>query len=178
MGESRRRRRERGASLVEFALILPVFLMLLFGMITAGLALNDKQQMTHATREGARYAATVAAAQNFSSGSWASNVRDLIVERSVDSLASADVCVSLVEGSPGTIVDGDGDGDVDADDGARFSTNGSPCIIGQTYPVTANDTGRRVQVTASKEATIDLILFGAYDVTMEGEATARSESDS
>ncbi len=47
MGESRRRRRERGASLVEFALILPVFLMLLFGMITAGLALNDKQQMTH-----------------------------------------------------------------------------------------------------------------------------------
>ena len=163
------RRAERGASLVEFALLLPIFAMLLFGMITAGLALNEKQQMTHATREGARYAATVGAEQTFDSGTWASNVRDLLVQRSVGTLGTADVCVSLVEGSGASLVVVDSD--------PKFSTDGTdPCIPGQTYPVTPNDVGRRVQVTATKQATIDLILFGSHDVTMDADATAKSES--
>ena len=162
-------RADRGASLVEFALLLPIFAMLLFGMITAGLALNEKQQMTHATREGARYAATVGAEQTFDTGTWASNVRDLIVQRSVGTLGDADICVSLVEGSGGTLVVVDND--------SKFSTDGTnPCIPGQTYPVTPNDVGRRVQVTATKDATIDLILFGSHDVTMDADATAKSES--
>jgi hypothetical protein len=55
-----RRSRERGQALVEFALILPILAMLLLGTITGGFALNQKQQMNHAVREGARYAATVA----------------------------------------------------------------------------------------------------------------------
>lgn len=162
---------ERGASLVEFALILPVFLMLLFGMITAGLALNEKQQMTHATREGARYAATVPAAQPFTTGTWAENVRDLLVERSTGTLVAADVCVSLVEGTaPATVIAPTSD----------FTTNGdgTACMPSQTFPVTASDPGLRVQVTASSEATIDLVLFGAYDVDLDVHATVRSESSS
>lgn len=180
MDEPGRTRRQQGASLVEFALILPVFLMLLFGMITAGLALNEKQQMTYATREGARYAATIAPTQSFTTGTWASNVRDLIVERSVNTLESADVCVSLVEGDPGTVVseDGDGDGDVDVDDAAYYSTTGGVCIPDQPYPTADNDTGLRVQVTATKPAEIDLVLFGVYELTLEAAATARSESAS
>lgn len=163
----------QGASLVEFALILPVFAMLLFGGITAGLALNERQRMTHATREGARYAATVPAAQTFTSGTWATNVRDVVRERSVDTLADADICVSLVEGSPATVVGGD----------AQYSTNvvsssPVPCIPEQTYPVTATDTGRRVQITGTRDDEIDLVLFGSYGFTMEAEATARSESNS
>lgn len=165
-----RRRRAgdgRGATLVEFALVLPVFAMLLYGMITAGLALNEKQQMTHATREGARYAATVPAAQSFTSGTWASNVRDLIVQRSDGVLSAGDICVSLVEGSPGAVLTPTAD----------YSTSGSACVPGQAFPVTANDDGRRVQVTASKGAVIDLILFGSHTVTMDTRATARAESD-
>jgi Flp pilus assembly protein TadG len=158
----------RGATLVEFALLLPLFALLLFGMITVGLALNERQQITHATREGARYASTVAASQEFTSGTWATNVRDLIVERSVGTLGEAEVCVSLVEGSPGTVVEPTAD----------HSTTGTPCIADQTHPVTTNDDGRRVQVTASHPATIDLVLFGEFVVTMDAEATARSESDS
>lgn len=163
-----RTRRDRGATLVEFALILPVFLMLLFGMITAGLALNEKQQMTHATREGARYAATVPAGQAFATGTWAENVQDLIVERSIGTLGDADICVSLVEGSPGVVVANDSD----------YSTDGTnPCIANQSYPTTVNDGGRRVQVTATKDASIELIVFGSYDVTMDVDATAKSESN-
>lgn len=165
---SRRKGPERGATLVEFALILPVFLMLLFGMITGGLALNDKQQITHATREGARYAATVPAAQPFTSGTWAENVRALLVERSDGTLDAADVCVSLVEGSPATVIAPTTD----------FTTksDGTACMPSQTFPVTASDTGLRVQVSASSEAELDLILFGSYDLHLEAQATVRSES--
>ncbi|HEX6235571.1 MAG TPA: TadE family protein [Acidimicrobiales bacterium] len=48
------RREERGAVLVEFALILPVLLMLLVGIIEFGRAYNTTVSMQSAAREGAR----------------------------------------------------------------------------------------------------------------------------
>ena len=50
-------RRERGATAVEFALLLPVLLLLLFGIIDFGRALNAQITLTQAAREGARLAA-------------------------------------------------------------------------------------------------------------------------
>ncbi|MGO9079968.1 MAG: TadE/TadG family type IV pilus assembly protein [Streptosporangiaceae bacterium] len=49
--------RERGAAAVEFALLLPVLLLLIFGMIDFGRALNAQITLTQAAREGARLAA-------------------------------------------------------------------------------------------------------------------------
>lgn len=49
-----RRREERGAVMVEFALILPVLLMLLVGIIEFGRAYNTTVSMQGAAREGAR----------------------------------------------------------------------------------------------------------------------------
>ena len=51
------RRGHRGASLVEFALILPLLSMFLFGIVQFGLAYDAKQSINSAAREGARYAA-------------------------------------------------------------------------------------------------------------------------
>lgn len=48
------RRREDGATLVEFALILPLLALLLFGIIDFGLTLNDYQALRQGVREGAR----------------------------------------------------------------------------------------------------------------------------
>jgi hypothetical protein len=48
---------ERGASAVEFAIILPVLIMLVFGIIQFGVAYNKYISLTHAAREGARLAA-------------------------------------------------------------------------------------------------------------------------
>jgi Flp pilus assembly protein TadG len=45
---------QKGSVLVEFALILPIFLALLFGVISFSVALYDKTVLTMATREGAR----------------------------------------------------------------------------------------------------------------------------
>jgi hypothetical protein len=47
-------RSRKGSVLVEFALILPVFLALLFGVVSFSAALYNKTVLTMATREGAR----------------------------------------------------------------------------------------------------------------------------
>lgn len=44
----------RGVAAVEFALILPLLLVILFGIIDFGLMLYDKAVITNAAREGAR----------------------------------------------------------------------------------------------------------------------------
>ncbi|GAG87423.1 unnamed protein product [marine sediment metagenome] len=48
---------EKGASAVEFALILPILIMLVFGIFQFGIAYNNYITITHAAREGARRAA-------------------------------------------------------------------------------------------------------------------------
>lgn len=48
------RTRERGAALVEMALILPVLILLLLGIFEFGRAYNAKITLTHATREAVR----------------------------------------------------------------------------------------------------------------------------
>ena len=48
---------DRGAAAVEFALLLPVLLLLVFGIIDLGRALNAQITLTQAAREGARLAA-------------------------------------------------------------------------------------------------------------------------
>jgi Flp pilus assembly protein TadG len=48
------RRSESGASAVEFALLLPLLMMVLFGIIEFGFALYRQAILTNASREGAR----------------------------------------------------------------------------------------------------------------------------
>ena len=45
---------QAGSNLVEFALVLPLLLVLMFGIVDFGLALFDKAVITNAAREGAR----------------------------------------------------------------------------------------------------------------------------
>jgi Flp pilus assembly protein TadG len=51
-----RRRRERGASLVELSLVLFILILLVAGVIDFGRAFNSYVVITNASREGARYA--------------------------------------------------------------------------------------------------------------------------
>jgi Flp pilus assembly protein TadG len=48
-------KREDGAAAVEFALVLPILILILFGIIEFGFALYNKEVITNASREGARY---------------------------------------------------------------------------------------------------------------------------
>lgn len=54
---ARRRAVESGAVAVEFALLLPVLMLLIFGLIDFGRALNAQITLSQAARDGARLAA-------------------------------------------------------------------------------------------------------------------------
>lgn len=56
--ESDRPDTERGAALVEFALVLPVFLLLLFGIVQYGTIFLVRNQLTEAASDAARVAVT------------------------------------------------------------------------------------------------------------------------
>lgn len=185
LARHRVRRNEQGVALVEFALVLPLLMILLLGTISGAQAYDKRLQLTHAVREGARYAATVPADQVFlGGGTWASNVQQLIVDRSTGDLTLGQVCVALVEGSGGTLsvvatpnpATSYSTGRAAAP-GVSAIAAGQPCIPGETYPLTASDNGRRVQVTAHNPESIEL-LFDDIFVMLKGQATAKSETNS
>jgi Flp pilus assembly protein TadG len=50
-----RSKKQEGAGLVEFAVLAPLFVILLFSLLEFGLSLYNKEVLTNASREGARY---------------------------------------------------------------------------------------------------------------------------
>ena len=73
--------------MVEFVLLLPVFLLIVFGGITAALAYEHKSEVVHAVRDGARYGSTVPLAQcdtiaSCGSRNWAELVQYVTAQRS------------------------------------------------------------------------------------------------
>jgi len=65
----KRRRHDSGAAAVEFALVLPILCMLLFGIVSFGFAMSDKVALVNAVREGARFGASTVNDAN-----WAATV--------------------------------------------------------------------------------------------------------
>ena len=53
-GAEEANRSDRGAAAVEFALVLPILLLLIGGIIDFGFAFNTQISLTHAAREGVR----------------------------------------------------------------------------------------------------------------------------
>lgn len=94
----RRSRGDRGAALVEFALVAPLVFSLLLGLFTGGISLSRKNSMTNAVREGARLGAT-----QIEDSAWADNVRTRVVDLSAGDLLTSQVCVKLVK-APSTVV--------------------------------------------------------------------------
>jgi hypothetical protein len=163
----RRSNREQGASLVEFALILPVFMALILGMFTGGLAYNRKQQLTHAAREGARYGATLpedaGCVDENGTDSWTECVQELVFDRAAgDVEAEADICVALVTGDPATPVD------------ASHTTDsgGNSC-----FTDSGGDDDDRVQVRVTRDTQLE-VLFFSTPLTLKSRATAKYEASS
>lgn len=151
-----------GAAMIEFALVLPLFMVLLLGIVSAGLLWNTRLQIAHATREGARYASTVPVEQAFVSGTWADNMRQVVVERSAGDLDAADICVALVEEVTPVVWEED----------AMFTTNadGTPCYD----DTSTGDDSLRVQVSAGTTQLFETGLW-SKEVALDTRATARHE---
>jgi Flp pilus assembly protein TadG len=75
---------QRGQSLVEFSLLLPILLFVLMLLIDGGWALRDQITVTNAVREGARYGVT---------GVSSADIKARTVARSSGLLSTADIKV-------------------------------------------------------------------------------------
>lgn len=88
-----RARAERGAALLEFALVSPVLLLILMGIIFGGLALNESVDETHLVDEAARYAAVNQDPGTGTLQAWVASQAD------TTALKSATVCISFPNGT-------------------------------------------------------------------------------
>jgi Flp pilus assembly protein TadG len=85
----RLRREERGQALVEFALILPILLIMVLGIIDFGRAWNLQQTITQAAREAARAAAV--------------DNQEVTTQAQVDSVAAATIAASSFDPALATV---------------------------------------------------------------------------
>jgi Flp pilus assembly protein TadG len=113
----RRRDGEKGQSLAEFVMVLPIFLILVFAIIDFGMGFHAWITVTNSAREGARLGAVRApafGACDNNPSTKADNI-DCRVHETADSLdqAKLTVAISGAQGTPGTSVVVDVDYDYD-----------------------------------------------------------------
>ena len=88
------RTKSRGVAAVEFALVAPLFLLFLFGMIEFGRMVMVQQVLTNAAREGARIAAL--------DGATATSVIDTVVHHATQAAVTIDPAgVTITPNNPG-----------------------------------------------------------------------------
>lgn len=88
-----RTRSERGQALLEFAFAFPILLVFLLTLVDFGIALDRREVIQHAVREGARLGAV---------GGSEPEIIDRVVDESQDSFAPGDVTVCYVDGPGGS----------------------------------------------------------------------------
>ena len=165
---SRHRKRaddQRGSVLVELALVIPLFLTLVLGLVSTGIVYNHKLDLVHAAREGARYGATVPVQQctpstKCSGKTWAQLVQTVVVQRSDGDVSASQVCVALVTGATGAPID------------STFTTksDGTSC-----YDDGNTDTAARVQVRIRRSGDSINAAFFKIPVTLTSNANAKFE---
>jgi Flp pilus assembly protein TadG len=95
-GKRNRRDGEKGQNLVEFAMVVPIFLILVFSIVDFGMGFHAWITVTNAAREGARIGAVGADSATI----------EARVEDTAGSLISDDIAVTVVnaQGAPGDSV--------------------------------------------------------------------------
>lgn len=101
-----RRGGERGQSIVEFTLILPVFLLVLLGMLEYGSAYDHRTAMAYAVREGARVGASLGSGNSSTPASAVDPAIVAAVQRGltnpilIDNITSIDIYKAGLDGKP------------------------------------------------------------------------------
>lgn len=155
---------ERGAAMVEFAFVLPVFMALILGMFTGGSAYSTKLSLNGAAREGGRYGATLPLASapascggsGSSTNNWLHCVADATEQAATGDLAAGkpgrSICVAYVH--PAGTVANDVTARLNVTATGVATTSASPCFA-DGLP---NDI-RRVQVAVTRTADLEALVL-------------------
>lgn len=180
MRRARNRCGDSGVVAAEFTLLIPLFVLLVFGMVWTGTTLFRYLNLELAARDGARFAATLpsgfpddaeaAASSGVPTDDWFTAVADRVEARSV---AATRVCVAY-RGLPANHQFDDGGSAIsrvyvrNPDGTASGPTDGSCFDDGRAAP------SRRVQVQT--DGPVPLQLFDFSDGNLRGDAAARFEA--
>jgi Flp pilus assembly protein TadG len=158
--------------MVEFALIMPVFLIIIFGGITMAISYEHKSEIVQAVREGSRFGSTLPLGQcdttsTCGNRNWAELVQYVTSKRSDGALSTSQICVALVTGSTGSVYTRTG-GTYTTGTSTTFPTAG--CFDdGNAY------TDSRVHVSAVKDGDKINLVFRTLSVTLRSKSSARYE---
>ncbi len=164
--------------LVEFALTLPLLVMLLLGMVTGGYTYNQKLAITNGVREGSRFGATLpVASSSCVSGSgtldcWLRQVADVTQSGSEGELASSvpalSICVAYVYPS--------GAAANDMTKALTRTATGDSIASGSTCFVDGRpNSERRVQVMGSRQGKIEFLVSTATP-TLSSQSVTKFEA--
>lgn len=154
-----RARRERGAVAVEFALVLPVLVALMFGVFTAGGAYSDHLSVTNAVREAARFGGAVDYSANATT--WADSVQERVGDvymNGLGTLAETQICVRLLDSGGGVV--------------AEPASQGTTCGTEPDTPTSVPAGSCVVKVWVQKPAEISMLVFDALDFTIRAESVS------
>ena len=151
------RRNERGTALVEFALVLPLAISLMLGTFTGGQAYFQKISLVDATRDGARYGASLKIPTG-GIADWRQAVRTRVAQLSGGQVSASQVCAQLVTPTGSDTACGVADPQGAASD----PTSLTPASV--------------VKVSVAKEARIEFVFF-TITPTLTSKIAARYERD-
>lgn len=162
---------QRGAALVEMALLLPLLVMLLLGIVSAGVAYNHQLSLTHSAREAGRYAATLPTDSFADMNAWLDSVAARAVAEATGSLDPGTpglyVCVAYVHPSGSTSLDSTASR---IDDAGTVTYGTGPCFADGRPPEE-----RRVQVQVRRNTDFNALVF-QNTITLGSEAVNRFEA--
>ena len=143
------RRREKGQALIELALVLPLILVFIMVIVDFGIALDRREVIQHAVREGARRAAV---------GADTTNVIDYTVDQSQGTLEAGKIDVCYVDENGNNPVGFAGDGvRVSATYTYEFTIGGGEMLGMWDVPAPTID------MTPSAEARLEKSVSGAIE---------------
>ena len=168
---------DEGANAVEFALVLPILLVLIFGLMWGGIAFEQNLAVTHASREAARFGATLDVT---SAGSVDTTRLDQIRDRAevaavgrlddVGGTTNAYVCVAYVED------DGTTNHTAQVDNGGTRTGAAPTAVTGSCYDDGIPADQPRIQVYVERDALLDFIFYGGT-IRLDSSGVAYYEHD-
>jgi hypothetical protein len=164
---------DRGAAVVEFALVLPILMVLLLGMVSGAAAWNQHQALGQGARVAARYASTLPLpADPVDNDDWLDDVADRALAASEGQMgagvAERAVCVAYVDPA-GAAPD---ETFSRREDAAGLRTSATTWCFDDGQ----GDTGRRVQVVLERAGHLD-VGFYRQDLTLRRNVVFRYEAD-
>ncbi len=163
---------DRGAALIELAFALPLLMMLILGIASAGIAFNHQLALTHSAREGGRYAATLPVNNFGSMDAWLDAVALGVLDDATGSLGPGVpghiICVAYVHTDG--VAPEDKTRNREDDGGVVTYGPGKDC-----FPDGRPDGERRVQVAVARDTNFNAFFFSTT-LNLGSKAVSRFEA--